>query len=153
MTNTIEAFSVAVLYNKVTNKLYSDCLIGRPGLKSWRQVLALWDTGATNSAITTRLAQECGLSQSGEMGDVGSLRGTEKGRPKYLADLYLGNGLLFPEIEVYAPKDSSFMDAEVLIGMDIIGEGDLILTRRDGELSYTLERHRPLICPRLLSVK
>ena len=106
-------------------------VVGNPHTKERKTYLAVWDTGATGTCITHRVAAELNLKRYGTatvaaMIDWGS-------RPIYEADFYI------EKIDVHYVKPAE-MDAyndgiDVAIGMDIIGNGDFSLTRQsDGSI-------------------
>ena len=90
---------------------------------------ALWDTGASRSVVTTDFVQRLGLIQTGitevHHGDGSSMRNT------YLVNFYLPNGvgLLGITATEFPAKHSQF---SVLVGMDVICEGDFSITNAGG---------------------
>lgn len=115
---------------------------------------ALWDTGATNSSITSSFARKLNLSpisftQCHHAQGVSTV-------PVYLLNIYLPNN-----VAIEALKVSEIADAEgfeVLIGMDVITLGDFSITNFLGktcvsfripsieEVDY-VERHRTIDAP------
>ncbi|MDP8243027.1 MAG: SEC-C metal-binding domain-containing protein [Candidatus Hinthialibacter antarcticus] len=86
---------------------------------------AIWDTGATNTAVTQRVVDECGLTTIG-MCDVGTAGGVQS-TTSHLISMALPhrlgvNGVRVNRVEL---KDG----VDVLIGMDIISLGDFSITR------------------------
>jgi len=93
-----------------------------------KQFKALWDTGATNSVVTHRVAKECGLVPTGVV--KVQLVGKEDLRNTYMVAIGLPNRVIFPGVKV--TDADSIGGADVLIGMDIINQGDLAVTHGDG---------------------
>ena len=91
----------------------------------------IWDTGASNSAISKRLIENLGLMPT-RLVNVYHAGGKSEVRV-YQISLALENNILFPDIEVteadllddHLPEHEQF---DVLIGMDIIGAGDFAIT-------------------------
>ena len=96
-----------------------------------KRVLAQWDTGATNSAVSYQVASELGLVQRAtKMVRAG---GECLARPVYVVDIELCPGLKFYDVEVFGLNIGSG-GLDIIIGMDIISLGDLSLSRYDGEI-------------------
>lgn len=93
---------------------------------------AIWDTGATNSAITKKVASDLGLQPTGL---VEVRYGSGKAVTKtYLVNIGLPNGLMVGQVRVTEAQgiaDDDVSDDKqphLLIGMDIIGMGDFAVT-------------------------
>ena len=93
---------------------------------------AIWDTGATISAISKRVAEECRPTRVTET-PVQGVHGMAY-LPVHLITLELPNGIIIPGLEVIA---ADLGDAEVLIGMDVITRGDLAVTNADGFTQFS----------------
>lgn len=94
--------------------------------------LAIWDTGATHSAITKKVADELGLKPTGIVEvKYGSGKATTN---TYLVNISLPNGVMIGQMRVsevnLIPDDnvSDDQQPQLLIGMDIIGIGDFAVT-------------------------
>lgn len=99
-------------------------------------VKALWDTGASKSCISTRLAQKLCLPVVGM-----EMMQTASGKqivPRYIVDIKLPHGVDYLGIPVAAFVGSAKFD--ILIGMDLITLGDLAITNARGEtcVSYRM---------------
>lgn len=93
-------------------------------------VSAIWDTGASGSAITKYVAKELGLIPTGRT--IVHTASGEVEQNTYLVDIGLPNavkvnGLIVNEVPAL------FGHAEVLIGMDIITLGDFSITNFNGK--------------------
>ncbi len=93
---------------------------------------AVWDTGATNSVVTSNVVAQCGLKPSG-MVDVHTAQGSHT-TETYLVGIHLPNRVAFPSVKVSKGTIRGF---DVLIGMDIIGTGDFAVTNRDGKTVFS----------------
>ena len=98
------------------------------------QFYALWDTGATESSVTRRVIDECGLTQEGSRPKVQHAFGEQLNVPTFLVNLYLTNQVIIEFLEVI---EGSFGGADILIGMDIITRGDFAVTHPDGKTQFS----------------
>ena len=90
-----------------------------------KKVGAVWDTGATISVVTESVVKEIGLERIDEVE-----QNTANGKRiagVYLVNIYLPNRVAFPGIRVL---DGDIFDTDMLIGMDIITQGDLAITHK-----------------------
>lgn len=90
---------------------------------------ALWDTGATGSAITRSLAARLGLSPTGMR--VVKHAGGSSPSNTYLVNLHLPNGVAI--IGVPVTEFAETTDFEMIVGMDIIIRGDFAVTNTNGQ--------------------
>ncbi|MYC31041.1 MAG: hypothetical protein F4X65_13270 [Chloroflexi bacterium] len=105
--------------------------INAPGLR-WETFLALWDTGATISAISPAVADACGLLPTG-LTEVFHIEGS------YTAEVYqvnftLPGGIVFSNLRV---TKAEIPGADILIGMDIISRGDFAISNQNGGTKFT----------------
>ena len=106
-----------------------------------RKYLAIWDTGATHSAITKKVVGDLGLKPTGlretRHADGKSINNT------YLVNISLPNGVMVEQVRVtevkLIPDDNTSDDEQpqLLIGMDIIGLGDFAVTNADGRTTLS----------------
>ena len=123
-----------VLFNDVQITLPSalSSLTPSPGPDAMKYV-AIWDTGATNSAITQRVVDECHLKPTG-MVQVCGVHGTAFVET-YIVNIILPNKVIVTSVKV--SKGALVGGADVLIGMDIIGIGDFLVTTRDNKTLFS----------------
>lgn len=88
---------------------------------------AVWDTGATCSCISQKIVQSLNLSKIDQVTNYMANGTRDAG--VYLVNIYLPNGVVFSPIRVI---DAEILGAEVLIGMDVISNGDLAITNKNG---------------------
>ena len=93
---------------------------------------AIWDTGATNSAITQAVVDACGLAPTG-MTRVQHVDGSSEVET-YLVNIGLPNQVGFYGIPV---SMATLGDADILIGMDVIGRGDFAVSNFGGETRFS----------------
>lgn len=97
-----------------------------------RRFSMLWDTGASSSAISTRVIKACGLRPVGTA-QISDYRNTWNSET-YLVDLALPNTLIIERVPV-ARVDVGH--ADVVIGMDIITLGDFAITNLGGKTLFS----------------
>lgn len=95
--------------------------------------VALWDTGATNGGITQAVIDTCALVPTG-MVAVRGVHGPPQQRETYLVNIYLPNNVAIMGAVV---TRMDIIDANVLIGMDIITAGDFAVTNFKGRTKFT----------------
>lgn len=98
-----------------------------------KDALALVDTGATGSCISRRFALNAQLKPFGRIKikgfDVISIV------PVYIIDILLPNGISFKNIEAAEYKSDTNFDC--IIGMNILGKGDMALSNANDEMVFT----------------
>lgn len=95
----------------------------------------MWDTGATNSLITQKVVDYLGLKPIGkaQMGQAMSEEETDV----YLVHIVLPTRQTAMNVKVlFASGD----DYDVVIGMDIITQGDLAITNAEGKTVFSYRR-------------
>jgi hypothetical protein len=112
--------------NKV---LKTDITIRPSGMQSHLGVKAIWDTGATSSAITTKVVNQLGLIPTGR-----AIVSTANGiitQNTYTIDIKLPTTVLIKGI-VANEISALTSGCDALIGMDIITLGDFSITNHKG---------------------
>ena len=97
------------------------------------QFNAVSDTGASSSAISPRVVSALGLIPTG-WGFSDTAAGRSKVQ-KYGVNVLLPNGVGFRCMEVSCNN----MKVDVLIGMDIICQGDFCVTNKNGKSIFTFQ--------------
>lgn len=97
---------------------------------------SIWDTGATCTVISPQVISALGLKPSGKtvVHSVGG--GAQADRHDaytYLVNIYLPNGVAFSGFKVIGASSGT----DVLIGMDIVAQGDFAITTFDGNMVWT----------------
>ena len=105
--------------------------VAHPEIKNYT---ALWDTGATNSVITDKVARELGLIPTGftKCYDASG----EKIVATYVVNILLPNSVLMPIMTV---TEGNLNGMDVLIGMDIISNGDFSICNKDGKTCFSFQ--------------
>ena len=93
---------------------------------------AIWDTGATNSAVTQNVVDQCSLEPTG-LTEVQTVQGSHR-TETYLVCITLPSGVVFPNLRV---TRGVLRNCDVLVGMDIIGQGDFAVTNKDSDTVFS----------------
>ncbi len=93
-------------------------------------VRAMFDTGATKTAISKTIAHVLGLVPVG-LGDSFAASGLHT-FPKYIVCLELRADFIVPQLEVYG-VDIGDNGYDVVIGMDIISQGNFSIMRESNK--------------------
>ena len=88
-----------------------------------KEYIGIWDTGATSTVITKKIAHELDLKPTGKS-RVYHANGEDIVNTYYI-NLLLLNGVAFSTIKV---TEGDLNGADVLIGMDIISRGDFSIS-------------------------
>lgn len=94
---------------------------------------AIWDTGATNTAISSRVVEKCGLIPTGK-----AISNTANGQctvNTYLIDISLPNNVNINRVQ--ATEFTAVEGADLLIGMDIMSLGDLAISNYEGKTTFS----------------
>lgn len=113
----------------IVTSSYSDA--SKDGVcKKWT---GLWDTGASNSCITQQIVNNLGLTSIGQR-RMRTANG-EVDVSTYSVDFELPNGLRVKNILVSCCDLGG--DVDVLIGMDVIMNGDFAITNTDHNTTFS----------------
>lgn len=93
------------------------------------EVEAIWDTGATNSAISSSIAKKLNLTPSNYTNVNTGGNKIEKA-PVYYVNLLLPNHMTVLSVQV--TELPGLADGDMLVGMDIITLGDFTITNLEG---------------------
>jgi len=106
--------------------------IDRPKERSGRQYFAIWDTGASGTCISNKLAEFLKLEPVSFV-DTNTANGAVR-CPVSLVDIRFESGLTFQNVTVTV---ANLLTYDALIGTDIISLGDFSVTNLDGETCVT----------------
>ena len=110
--------------------MYCQISISIPNTGVRTIINGIWDTGASSSVITTRVAQMLNMVPTG-MTRV-SASGHSSDRQTYVIDMGLPNGVVIGGLTVTDTTQLSG-NIDALIGMDVIGMGDFSITNYQGK--------------------
>lgn len=96
---------------------------------------AAWGTGATNTVITPEIVTALGLKPS-EKHAVSTLNGIINVNT-HLIDLCFENGYKIANLRVFSGEDYSEFDYDVLIGMDVITQGDFLVSTVNDKTTFS----------------
>ena len=96
---------------------------------------AIWDTGASNTVVSQRVVKTCGLIPLGKA--YAQTAGGNFIQNRYLVRLDLPNRITIPTMWVTEGDLGENLD--VLIGMDVIGVGDLAITNSNGKTCLSFQ--------------
>lgn len=92
---------------------------------------AVWDTGATNSIISSDVVDALGLKPTGKS-SISSFSGIVE-TCIYTVDLCFDNGYKIEGLEVMS---GDYCDYDMLIGMDVINRGEFAISTFGGKTSF-----------------
>ena len=127
-------------YNGITDALKTECVV-YPAFDPKTQsqpdgckVNCLWDTGATKSVISARLVNALGLKPIGKVTICHAQGQTDVNT--YLINIMLTNNVGVTFLQVSEGVLSGF---DMLIGMDIISQGDFSLSCSGGKTVFSFQ--------------
>lgn len=136
-----QQFAFTLAPNGLIDKLLTPCHACKaynpeitPNGEPIKNFVALWDTGATLSAISKNVADVLGLTpfKTGLSYHAGGVCPTNF----YKINILLPNGVGFHTRTV---MEAVLKNCDMLIGMDIISQGDFALTNRDGKTVFSFQ--------------
>ena len=126
----VRAFTLVYPYRSLTLK----STVSVTGNGRTIDVPALWDTGATQTCISSRIAEALELPVRGTSTAI-----TPSGKglfSSYLIDIELPNGIVVSGMRVMGTEIHR-QGLGVLIGMDVISQGDFAVSCKDGKTQFT----------------
>ena len=107
---------------------------GKERPKGKRVSNAMWDTGSTDTLISSAIVKELNLQPIDTI-SIGAVNGEVEAKV-YKIHLVLPNNMVFPNLEVIETKSE---DYDVIIGMNIISTMDFALTLPNSQSKFTFE--------------
>ncbi|HVI69752.1 MAG TPA: retropepsin-like aspartic protease [Magnetospirillaceae bacterium] len=110
--------------------------------KDIEQFEAIWDTGASNTAVSSKVINQLG-SKLITFRPVNTGNGLVNA-PVHLLNIMLPNNVIVPNVRVTELQNLN--SCHVLIGMDIISQGDFAITHASGKacFSFRMPSHKPI---------
>ena len=99
-----------------------------------REYRAIWDTGATGTMVSPKVAAECSLLPVSQA-QVTGVDGKRRHSDVYQIDIFLPNGVRVTDAQVCSAPLTD--NTDVLIGMDIIVLGDFAVSTHQGKTTFT----------------
>ncbi len=94
---------------------------------------AIWDTGASDTAISSKVVQACGLIPTGKA-TINTANG-QRDVNTYIVDISLPNNVNISGVQV--TEFTAVEGSDLLIGMDIMGLGDLAISNYEGKTCFS----------------
>jgi gag-polyprotein putative aspartyl protease len=132
--NSIYAFTKE--HESLVNAIHTLANVSLPNeILPNQTIKALWDTGATHTAISERLALKMQLPIE-DFVRVSTATGILR-VPVYLIRLGLPNDFIFEEVEAVEFSYTDEDDYDLIIGMDVMNQGDLSITNFEGKTLFS----------------
>lgn len=119
-------------YEGLSNKLINEVILEQKG--SSKLCLAQWDTGASGSCVSEDVINDLGLIPIG-MQTMQTPSGS-KDVHTYLVDIILPNKVKVEGV-VVCGSDIGNQGIQMLIGMDVINQGDFSVSNYDGKTVFS----------------
>jgi predicted aspartyl protease len=117
-------------YEQITNRIITGTKVSSMEYDTC-EVLALWDTGAMKSVITKKIAEKLKLVPIDEMTMIGV---TGEAKVNVYAVCVVLNDL---EIDIQVLECMDMANFDLLIGMDIISQGDFIIANNNEQTIFS----------------
>lgn len=138
----VQVRAFATQFHPITNVLFNQVGISLPYAPENNETpvppkiyTAIWDTGATNTVVSPKVAKECQLFQIG-ITQVQAFGGVIKNASVYFVSVFLPNQVVFPRLRV-SEGDIGAGQFDILIGMDIMSQGDLAISNFNGKTIFS----------------
>ena len=132
LNKKIPHLAFSIKYKGIAKELISDIEIINPLNNQRKKYNAIWDTGATNTVITSKVLKELSLT----IVDIATIVGVNSEH----AQVALFNLLLPNNVSIKGVRGSVCTiggDADILIGMDIIKFGDFAISNSGGQTLFS----------------
>ena len=131
--------SLVIHFDNRKDAIITDCFVVMPsgilddnGERRYCRIKnAVWDTGATNTVISPEVVEALGLKSAGKA-SISAYGGVVEACT-YRIDLCFENGYRIQNLEVLS---GDYSDYDVLIGMDVITQGDFGISTVNGKTSF-----------------
>ncbi len=120
--------ALTLKFDGLSRILATEVFVSIPGQTANAKILAIWDTGATGTCVTTKVVKALGLIPTGQS-LVSTANGTAM-QNTYSINVRLPNNITVENI-VATEVPGLHGGAESLIGMDIIALGDFSITNHN----------------------
>jgi len=99
---------------------------------------ALWDSGATKTVITPKVIEALGLQPLRRIGPIllQGIDGVEKSQA-YEINLSLPSKITIHELTVVSKNPGDMVWWDVIVGMDVISQGDFSVMNRNGKTEWS----------------
>lgn len=111
--------------------LITDAIVSNPETGKHMKIRCLWDTGASGTCVSHSVVKELGLKPISAV--LAQAANSSDRLGIYLINIDLGPSA-FNGLPVAGLLDVPNQVADVFLGMDVIGRGEMHLTHRNGKL-------------------
>jgi len=135
MANNKQHYAYDLEYSHIMKEIktpVSICYSRNSNKEKSIKIDALWDTGATHSILSPKIAKELVLSPVDNL-YVGGIN-TEVSSDVVIVTITLPNGMTLSDRRFYV---CNIPGVEVIIGMDIISMGDFAITNARGKTMFS----------------
>ena len=135
-----DPYTLTIRYQAIASELITRCAVSA----SWGQLErtkepvavrynCLWDTGATISAISRRVATDLDLPTEALI-PVQHAGGVSEDVPQHYVNIHLPKNVVVVGRQV---AQLPLTNHDVIVGMDIISQGDFAVSNFDGKTTFT----------------
>lgn len=96
---------------------------------------AVWDTAATQSCISENVVKKLELEPVSSI-NIHTGNGVSQ-KPTYIVDIFLPNNIRVTPVQVTEIKANTYIGFDLIIGMDIISQGDMSISNVNGETMFS----------------
>lgn len=129
----IPHFSFKKVSDKIERELSTNVIVNNPVTKEKKTYKAIWDTGATNSVITPKVFNDLNLTILEEV-NVSGVNSLNHMAYLVSAGLFLPNKIGIKEVRFTVDEIAG---TDVLIGMDIISQGDFSVSHGHNHTEFS----------------
>ncbi len=127
-------------YPGMIDAIQTDCIV-MPGIEEMTQSRQLsyaevksmvWDTGATNTLVSSQVVEALGLVpvEQSLVEGVGGIVASSV----YRISVYLADNIVFKNVKALC---SDIGDYDLVVGMDIIAQGDFAVSHNKGQVCFS----------------
>ena len=123
-------------YNGIAINLVIDAEISSIDNNKRLKIDALWDTGLNQTMVCQKIINKLNLEPVGD-GFLDTISDEKVPSKIYIANLFLPGGIDIPNIKVTGGDPKG---CDVLIGMDIISQGDFAVSNFNGKTTFVFRK-------------
>ena len=123
--------------NNIMNQLASSVYVGKEedDLIDKNRFICIWDTGASVSCVTSNIVERYNLTSIGKSDFFTGGHCKSKSTDVYSIDLMFRDDFVFNNLRVLKIEKHDVFD--IIIGMDIISQGDFAVSNLNGSTSFS----------------
>ena len=141
--NNIQPSPFTLPLDRIYNVIKTECgiceaympvIVSKSPHPKMAKYVGLWDTGATSSVITRKVIEELNLKPTGRA-KVSNTSGCRI-ESTYKINILLPNQVCVSFLDV---SEGILVEEDVLIGMDVICQGDFAISNSNGKTKFTFQ--------------